>query len=170
MAPIRFRLSICWNAPCWPVVIRLLPFQLWSGGPTQDRFRFLVPVLPIAQALALAGAASVAGRLRARVVSASLAGALLLLPGWWSWRATEGDANGYAANLLQAHYRLGRDVLDHSMPDLVMAMDDAGIAPLECDRTNVDMVGLNDRHMAHVPGVFGLKVDAAYVLGRRPVR
>jgi hypothetical protein len=149
-------------------VLLRVAFQLWSGGPTQDRFRFLVPALPLVYALALAAAAGLARRPGPRIALACAVAALLLAPSWWTYRARDGDAQAYAASLLQAHWKLGQDLLSHTSPKLVLAMDDAGIAPLECDRTNVDMVGLNDRHMSHVPGVFGLKTDVPYVLSRRP--
>jgi hypothetical protein len=50
----------------------------------------------------------------------------------------------------------------------VIACSDAGLAPLLCDRTNVDVTGLNDAHMAHLPGRFLERVDVDYLLGRRP--
>jgi hypothetical protein len=39
---------------------------------------------------------------------------------------------------------------------------------LLCERTNVDVTGLNDSHMAHLPGKFLERVDVDYLLGRRP--
>jgi arabinofuranosyltransferase len=143
-------------------------FQLWSGGPTMERFRFLVPVTPLLDALLLAGAAAWARAPRTRLVLACAAGALALVPGWLAYPAAERDALGYAAGLQQAHWRLGQDVLAHSTRDAVIAIDDAGLVPLEGDRTNIDMLGLNDRHMAHVAGAYTFKVDVPYVLGRSP--
>jgi len=49
-----------------------------------------------------------------------------------------------------------------------MAMDDAGVAPYLAERTNIDMLGLNDRHIAHLPGRYNEKFDVDYILGRRP--
>jgi hypothetical protein len=143
-------------------------FQLWSGGPTLGRFRFLVPALPLIQALIVAGAASFSRGPRTRFALAAGACALALVPGWMAYPATEGYALRYGVGLQRAHLQLGQDLLEHTSPRAVMAMDDAGIAPLVCDRVNIDMMGLNDRHIAHLPGAFGEKVDIPYLLSRRP--
>jgi hypothetical protein len=52
-------------------------------------------------------------------------------------------------------------------PDAVLAMDDAGIGPLVADRKTIDMLGLNDAHIAHLPGGYG-KIDVRYILDQRP--
>ena len=49
-----------------------------------------------------------------------------------------------------------------------MAMDDAGAGPYLAERTNIDMLGLLDSHIAHLTGRYGDKFDVAYELGRRP--
>jgi len=63
---------------------------------------------------------------------------------------------------------LGQAIAAHTRSDAVMAMDDAGIAPLVADRRNIDMLGLNDEHIGHLPGRYAEKFDIRYVLGRRP--
>jgi hypothetical protein len=150
------------------LVLLRVAFQLWSGGAQLGRFRFLVPIVPIAQVLAVAGVAGMIRAPRARMWTAGAVAALMLVPGWLAYPVAEELALVYGAGLQRAHLRFGGEVFDHTSPRAVLAMDDAGLAPFICDRTNVDMLGLNDRHMAHVPGRFGEKVDVPYVLGRRP--
>jgi hypothetical protein len=53
-------------------------------------------------------------------------------------------------------------------PGALIAMDDAGLGPYLSQRRNLDMLGLNDRHIARLPGRFRYKVDVPYVLGRSP--
>lgn len=143
-------------------------FQLWSGGAQMGRFRFLVPVVPLVQLLAVAGACVWIRSPARRVAFAALAAAGLLVPAWLAYPRAEADALGYAMGLQTAHTRFGQDVLEHTSETAVIAISDAGLAPLICDRTNIDVLGLNDRHMAHLPGAYGERVDVPYVLGRRP--
>jgi len=58
-------------------------------------------------------------------------------------------------------------VNERTSPQAVIAMDDAGLAPFLAERRTIDMLGLNDRHIAHLRGAFG-KFDVRYVLGQRP--
>jgi len=63
--------------------------------------------------------------------------------------------------------QFGSDVNVRTAPQAVLAMDDAGLAPYLAERRTIDMLGLNDRHIAHLRGAFG-KFDLDYVLGQRP--
>jgi hypothetical protein len=91
----------------------------------------------------------------------------MLLPAWLAYPGEEMRARGYGYALRRAHGALGTEINARTAPSAVLAMDDAGLAPFLADRTTIDMLGLNDRHIAHLPGAFG-KFDIDYVLGRRP--
>ena len=80
----------------------------------------------------------------------------------------EADALAYGRGLNAAHGALGRAVNSGTAPDALIAMDDAGLGPYLSRRRNLDMLGLNDRHIARLPGRFSYKVDVPYVLGRSP--
>ncbi len=143
-------------------------FHVWSGGPWMARGRFLIPVLPLVLPLAAWGVAlALRGRWPRALGFAALA-ALLLAPGWARHARLEAVSLNYGASLRAAHQRLGAEIAANSDADAVMAMDDAGLGPLVADRTNVDMLGLNDRHLGRLRGDFGVKFDSRYVLDRRP--
>lgn len=141
-------------------------FELWSGGAWMGRDRFLVPALPHIMLLVALGARALVRR--APEAAAAVALAFVLASGWATWPAAHVRAVTYGQKLQQAHLRFGLDVDLHTAKDAVIAIDDAGIAPLVADREAIDMLGLNDGHLAHLPGVFAEKFDNAYVLSRRP--
>src|SRR5205085_5794736 len=68
----------------------------------------------------------------------------------------------------RAHAAFGRWASAATRPGALIAMDDVGAGPYYADRPTLDMLGLNDAHIAHLPGRFGVKHDTAYVLARRP--
>ena len=152
----------------WALIAIRVAFELWSGGPTLGRFRFLVPIVPIVQALLITGAVSRTRRPATKLAVAFVAAAFALVPGWLAYPSAERSALAYGVGLHTAHRKLGVDLLQHTTPQAVLAMNDAGFAPLLCDRVNVDMLGLNDLHMAHLPGRFETRVDVDYLLGRHP--
>lgn len=147
------------------IVVLRAAFHLWSGGPWMGHHRFLVPALPFLHVLTVAGLS--AWRAGTRGILVPTAAALMLLPGWMHYPIEEARVLGYAASLRRAHVAFGSAVNARTSPDAVIAMDDAGIGPLLSDRTTIDMLGLNDRRIAHLPGAYG-KTDVRYVLSRRP--
>lgn len=148
------------------VPVLRVAFVLWSGGAWMGRDRFLVPAVPFLFLL-LAMGARVAVR-RAGTVATAVVLLVALMGGWLRWPAERDRALGYGDGLRAGHARLGADVNAHTSADAVIAIDDAGIVPLLAERQAVDMLGLNDRHIAHLPGRFADKHDVGYVLGRRP--
>jgi arabinofuranosyltransferase len=144
-----------------------IAFQLWSGGAWMGRYRFLVPVIPFVILLVVAGLAAIRPPL-ARRAALAVAATVLIGPGWLLYSRSESIALDYAASLARAHIQLGRAIHAGTSPGAVMAMDDAGAGPYFAERTNIDMLGLNDTHIAHLPGRYNEKFDVAYVLGRKP--
>jgi len=143
-------------------------FHLWSGGPWMGRGRFLTPVLPLLLVLVTWGVALLARGGPKLVLALAAAAMLALLPGWRAHRAAESAGRDYGAGLRDAHQRLGADIAAFTDRGAIMAMDDAGLGPLVAGRTNIDMLGLNDRHLGRLPGAYAAKSDPGYVLGRRP--
>jgi hypothetical protein len=131
------------------------------------RYRFLVPAIPFVILLVASGLAAIRSAL-ARRSALAVAAAVLVLPGWLLYPRSESIALDYAASLARAHIQLGRAIHARTGPGSVMAMDDAGAGPYFAERTNIDMLGLNDTHIAHLPGRYNEKIDVSYVLGRRP--
>ena len=99
---------------------------------------------------------------------AAAAALLLMGSGWVSYPIREARALAYGQGLNAAHGGLGRAVNSGTAPDALIAMDDAGLGPYLARRRNLDMLGLNDRHIARLPGRFTYKVDVPYVLSRSP--
>jgi hypothetical protein len=149
------------------VVAIRVAFHVWSGGAWIGRHRFLVTTLPFLYVLVVAGASALRAPV-ARGFALALAAVLLLVPAWLLHSTEEHDEIAYARGLSAAHGELGRDVEARSAADAVIAMDDAGLTPYLARRRSVDMLGLTDRHIGHLPGHFSAKYDVAYVLARDP--
>lgn len=145
-----------------------IAFQIWSGGPWMGRGRFLSPILPLLFVLIAWGMALVLRRGPRLAIGVAAILACVLLPGWREARLVERGSLAYGAHLRSAHGRLGADIATLTDADAVMAMDDAGLGPLTASRTNIDLLGLNDRHLGRLPGNFGEKSDAQYVFDRNP--
>jgi len=150
------------------IVLVRVAFQLWSGGAWMGRLRFLIPILPPLLVMMALGLAAALRSERSRWLAAALTAALALTPGWLQRPDDEELAINYGNSLRHAHAALGERIAQRTEPGAVIAMDDAGLGPLLAQRTNVDMLGLNDAHIAHLPGRFAQKFDAPYVLSRNP--
>jgi arabinofuranosyltransferase len=149
------------------MVVLRVAFQLYSGGAWMGRYRFLVPMIPFVGLLVVAGLASIRATL-ARRAALAVAAALLVVPAWFMYPEMESIALDYTDSLRRAHIPLGREIHARTSASAVMAMDDAGAGPYYAERANIDMLGLNDRHIAHLSGNYNEKSDVSYVLGRRP--
>ncbi len=149
------------------VVVTRIAFHVWAGGEWVGRDRFLLPALPFLYLLVFAGIARLPAR-ALRPYAAAAAGLLLLGPAWLAYGTREAEALAYGKGLNAAHGAFGRAVAAGTAPDALIAMDDAGLGPYLARRRNLDMLGLNDRHIARLPGRFSYKVDVPYVLGRSP--
>jgi hypothetical protein len=143
-------------------------------------YRFFVPALPPLAILSVAGAATLFARqrrARALVYAGLLAVALvaaLRIP-------DESDSGGVAlapgdtVRFVRRYRAAGLLVGALTEPDASVAVEAAGALPYYAERPTVDMLGLNDAYIAHLPptpggsGVAGHeKIAPAYVLGRRP--
>jgi arabinofuranosyltransferase len=147
------------------VALTRVAFHLWSGGPWMGEHRFLVPTTPLVFVLTVSGLLT----LTRHRLAVALVSALLLLPGWFAFPKVLNATRAYGEGLRAAHIPLGR-LLDKTLPpSAVIACADAGAIAYYTNRTAIDILGLNDRHIAHRPGLFSKdKQDADYVLSRRP--
>lgn len=154
------------------------------GGDFKLTFRYLVPLFPLWCALAADAFDALARHLasrwpsprRAALFPALSGAALVLLGGWGAWRTYEDSLPwmGRSGRDEQLH-AVGRYLHDTLPPDAWIAVSNAGIVPYEADLRTIDMLGLNDRHIALRP-VRALsakmagheKGDGNYVLGLRP--
>jgi len=156
------------------------------GGDTFYFYRFLLPAMP-AGAVLLTGAAVAlaehkdASRRRALGLALVLFAALTFVAelrpvvslttrrakSWWQ-SALE------VAAIDEGYVLVGRWLRDSFPSDATLATNAAGIVPYFSGLRTIDMLGLNDVHIAHAPVVLGHlaagheKHDGRYVLSRRP--
>jgi len=74
----------------------------------------------------------------------------------------------YATGLTQAHIRLGIDLQKYAPKGAILACADAGALPYYSNLPTIDIMGLTDRHIAHLPGRHWEKTDPYYILARKP--
>jgi hypothetical protein len=131
--------------------------------------RFLVPILPLAILLALRWSEEWGGsRLAtARLVLLVVAlGAAQLMP------LLVDPRMAYQTAKYDRWVTLGRYLRDRH-PDAVLAIDAAGKVPFYSGLRSIDMLGLNDEHIAHLDARASFRVghnkfDPQYVMGRTP--
>jgi len=139
----------------------MLIYWLYVGGDVFGE-RFLLILPPLALSLLLRGRGWLAAR-RGFLLAALLAvqASVFLRDGRFSY--TLGKYDRWVA--------LGK-FLGERYPGKLLAVDAAGKIPFFSGLVTIDMLGLNDRFIAHKESGFWLaghnKFDAAYVLSRRP--
>ena len=136
-------------------------FALLVGGDWMLGYRFLVPMLPLVVSVIWL-AASVRTPALA-VVAILVAGAGVfqsakLLP------AARSQAESDRGDIRMGEYIRGL----HLPPQSRIAVLDAGAIPYLSGLPAIDMAGLNNAHIAHLPGGFMAKWDNAYVLAQKP--
>ncbi len=156
-----------WLGALWLMVGFRLCFDLWSGSDAMGRHRFLAPLLVPLVILADEGTRFLwrgAGR---GVVVALFAFSLYYnVTGHWNH---EGSASHYRRGFENAHVALGHWLNERYPTDSVLAIGDAGSVPFFSRLTTIDLWGLNDAVIAHLPGEYGRKqAMAANVLARDP--
>lgn len=178
----------------WLCLLAVFPlYVLKVGGDDPDAFagaRLLLPILPVIWVYAARFVASLPVARPARA-AAVVAIVLMVTPASIAWYVERGatlyQAGGLSAGLLshvasvvttnvRALVRpepgeLSRYLLRVVKPGEYVALPWAGRVPFETGLPTIDVLGLNDRHIARQPkrqrGI-DVKYDADYVLGRRP--
>jgi arabinofuranosyltransferase len=156
-----------WLGALWLMVAFRLCFDLWSGSDTMGRHRFLAPLLVPLIILADEGARFLwRGAGRGVVVALLVISLYYNVTGHWNH---EGSAGHYRRGLENAHIALGRWLHEQYPADSVLAIGDAGAIPFFSRLTTIDLWGLNDAVIAHLPGEYGYKKAMVEdVLGRDP--
>ena len=165
------------------VVLTLAAYIVWVGGDHMPMARFLVPLIAVWAILTLEAAVEVAACFEGAqpkhgslVLSALAACAVasVTLPTLNQRRLPASYVIGHRT-LVEQWTRAGVWLRDHAAQDAVLATEPAGAIAYVSGLTTIDMLGLNDIHIAHleVPdlgrGSAGHeKRDFAYVLSRRP--
>lgn len=163
-----------YNALIAGAIFSRVAFHLWSGGEIMGHHRFLAPSLPAYFLLFQHGLNTLDSMLRSkearwarysiRLMPLLLSAYMVIAP-LFDLRPA---LLQYAQGLQRAHIQLG-EWLNHNAPaNARIAIGDAGAVPFYSDRYTIDLMGLNDAHIARLPGRYGQKVDVAYVLSQRP--
>ncbi len=150
-----------------------LAYVAYVGGDYIPSYRFLWPLMPIWSALFAAALSELTGHDRGRAVRASgLALALLFVHTAFEY------VDGHRWAGMDARHRelvaAGRKLDLVLREDAWIAATNVGRIPYFADRRAIDMMGLNDAHIARVemaaaPELAGhLKGDGGYVLDRAP--
>jgi arabinofuranosyltransferase len=153
-------------------IISRVAFVLWSGGITPGEFRFLVPALPLIWILIehalVRGLGAFGARRRAYVLLAGTCGLLLVgqLAAFCQFRAQ--SVKPVEISMEQAHIGLGKWLDLHSPPSAKIAVGDIGGIGFWSHREILDLDGLTDTHISHLPGVYSQKRDSRYVLQQTP--
>ncbi len=142
------------------------------GGDGMPAFRFFGPVTPLVCVFAAMALVAMAPGRAKLVAVTSLAVALNL---WQLVHHVEMRSRVLGDNVARRGEVAGRWLRQHADPHAVIATNTAGTIPFYSGLRTIDMLGMNDSHIAHreIPdlgaGVPGHeKGDGAYVLSRRP--
>jgi hypothetical protein len=137
-------------------------FVLLAGRDWMPHHRFLAPVVPL---MALFVVVSL-DRFRKVILRGSMAALALvaigfeLIMAWTVYRPLTVEFGRFMEGLVQAGEWIERE----TPRSATIAVVDAGVLAFYGERATIDILGLNDEHIAHSP----TKSDAAYVFGHRP--
>ncbi len=142
--------------------LAFVAFVLYAGPDWMPHYRFLVPVVPLLSLFVACALVIFASPIYQRLVLATLLSAVSLevifavnvhIP--YTPRFGE-----YTEGLIRG----GKWIRQTTSPQDVIAVVDAGALAYYSERRTIDILGLNDEHIAHSPA----KNDPAYVLAQRP--
>jgi hypothetical protein len=176
-------LIVCWSA-----------YVVDSGGDWMPHFRFFIPALPLIYVAIAHGAIDVGETLARRAgdgaprAAATTALALLVVGGVTaaSFSPTDNREAENPAEFVEhpeilpggvdgvAHRKIGEWLRDNLPPDFTVAQIATGIVPYYSELPTLDMLGVNDRHIARrdIPLGYGAagheKEDGGYVISLRP--
>ncbi len=149
-------------------------FHLYSGGSFIGFLRFLIPTIPLLAAVAAVCIGALwrearSGRRLAMLPAGAMIAVLTVtamdLPRVTRWYASSRHA---MQTLTQGHIALGKHLAVTAQPGAIIAIQDAGAVPYFSGLVTIDIVGLNDAHIAHLEGDLYQKTDVDYVLNRQP--
>lgn len=154
-------------------------YVVMVGGDWMPGARFGVPLAPLLAILTIWGLAGLVKGIPRLL--APVAALLVLLIVALALRLPSESKSNAASRvyrhdyLVKVHREVGRWINLHTPANVTITEDWAGATPYYADRPTIDILGLNDLYIAHLPsstlgsGLAGHeKTDAGYVLGRRP--
>ena len=162
-------------------VALLVTVVIFEGGDWMREWRLLMPVTPLLVAGLGAAAQRFAASRELPVRLSTVAGVVVLCLGIQSSMGTprrewpdilEGKHRSVLINLEGELTRVSKEVglwLRAQPPrGALIAVNHAGAVPFYSDLPAIDMAGLNDKHIARVPGTRHFKWDPDYVLAQKP--
>jgi hypothetical protein len=162
------------------IVGAMLAYIVYVGGDSLVRYRFFAPILPLVYAVSVASAAAIARNLRgwdasrpwAAPAAACTAVAALTL---FTLQASAGETAVRSERVaVRERVEMGLWMGKNLPATTVVAVVPAGSIPYESRLPSIDMLGLNDEHIAHrhidLPAIIvgHEKYDSEYVLHRKP--
>ncbi|HYM14854.1 MAG TPA: hypothetical protein VEZ14_04795 [Dehalococcoidia bacterium] len=181
LAPLALALTAIRRVPALYVlalVVSWMGYVVYVGGDSLARYRFLAPILPLAYALiATSGAALIAGQTAARKRWLAEAASVLAVAGLLAFNLHASAADfGLPRERAAVADRvaIGRWLRANVPTTTTIALIPVGAIPYESRLTTIDMLGLNDEHIAHRAIDLGRfpagheKYDSQYVLSLRP--
>jgi hypothetical protein len=147
-------------------------FDLWSGAVTPGEFRFLISALPLIWVLTervLMGGLGNFGTERRTLRLVAGACALLVIAQIASFRhARKQHIEPLEIGIEHAHIAAGKWLGAHSPPTATIAVGDIGAIGYWSHANILDLDGLTDTHISHLPGALSEKRDSQYILRQAP--
>ncbi len=158
--------------PAGLIVLVWLTYVIVQGGDNMVGGRFLLPVLPIVYCL-LIKTAQQARLGQTAIAATSFVLGLFLLLAYVTSPGIQAQANSWR-EVFETRKKAGLYLREHYPPDTLVALNQAGIIPYYSQLPTIDMLGLNDAHIAH-HGKRDYRLwyahqagDGDYVLSRKP--
>jgi arabinofuranosyltransferase len=149
-------------------------FVVVSGGDWMPMYRFLVPIIPLAALLVVVGISFLVERslidARARYQLIVLV-ILLSLPigQLYRWTVERHESAVYNAQITYLEpSMIGKLLAEVANDSSSIAVIDAGAIAYYSKIPVLDMVGLNNQHIAKLPGRFSWRCDNNYILNQKP--
>lgn len=154
---------------CLFLSLAFIAYQISVGGDYKNTIRFLIPILPVWCALAVAGVHFAAARITAapKLARQGVAALVIIVLGGWSahlhYESTKAIFNRW---LRVAQLKaIGRHLDETLPPEAWIAVSNAGIIPYYSKRRTIDMWGLSDAHIARSPAKLGTAMDVGHQKG-----
>jgi hypothetical protein len=150
---------------------------VYVGGDAFGAYRFVVPLVPVLHLLAIAGACRLAARLPGAATRAAPAvfAAALAASAFSATRAPVLAEEREVRRFTSLMVEVGKLLKEVTPPRITIALNPSGAVPYYSERRAIDMLGLNDLHIAHLDEASmghqkagHEKGDGAYILSRRP--
>lgn len=155
-----------WVDRSWSLVLSVIgafiAFVLYAGPDWMPHHRFIVPIIPLLGLLSGRALDLFRRMFLQRVVQVIALGSVALELALAITTAM--PISPRFGNYTEGLIRGGLWLRQNTAPQDVIAVVDAGALAYYSERRTVDILGLNDAHIAHSPD----KRDAAYVLAQRP--